>query len=231
MSVLSRIAVAASVLGVLSGPALSEGDPERGEALYRPCAACHMIGEGAIHRIGPHLNGIVGRGIGMVEGYRFSEIFEEAAAAGEVWTEMALDGFIANPGGYLPGTSMVFRGIRGADDRADLIAFLIQEGGSAEAPAAAGEDTGPPPEVAAILEYDGDVAYGQFLSSECTACHIGQGGDDIPSIRGLTPTVFIAGMVAYRSGERQHQVMNTLAARLGDEEIAALAAYFLSENN
>jgi cytochrome c len=85
MSVLSRIAVAASVLGVLSGPALSEGDPERGEALYRPCAACHMIGEGAIHRIGPHLNGIVGRGIGMVEGYRFSEIFEEAAAAGEVW--------------------------------------------------------------------------------------------------------------------------------------------------
>jgi cytochrome c len=58
-----------------------------------------------------------------------------------------------------------------------------------------------------------------------------RGGNDIPSIRGLTPNVFIGGMAAYRSGEREHQVMNTLAARLGDEEIAALAAYFLSENN
>ncbi len=231
MTVVSRIAAAACALGGFSGAALAEADPGRGEVLYRPCAACHMIGEGAIHRIGPHLNGIVGRGIGVVDGYEFSEIFEEAAARGEVWTEMALDGFIANPRGYLPGTSMVFRGIRTAEDRADLIAFLIQEGGPADAPAEAGEDTGPSPEVAAILEIDGDVAYGQYLSSECTSCHIGEGGDDIPSIRDLTPAVFIGGMVAYRSGERQHQVMNTLAGRLGDEEIAALAAYFLSENN
>jgi cytochrome c2 len=106
---------------------------------------------------------------------------------GDVWTEAALDGFIANPDGYLPGTSMVFRGIRAAEDRADLIAFIIQEGGSAEA----GEDTGPTPEVAAILAIEGDVAYGQYLSSECTSCHIGEGGRDIPSIRGLTPNVFI----------------------------------------
>lgn len=220
---------AALVLAVsgLAGMAAAEGDPERGEVLYRPCAACHMIGEGAINRIGPHLNGVVGRGIGGVEGYDYSDIFLEAAAQGEQWTESALDGFIANPDGYLPGTTMVFRGIRAAEDREDLIAFMIAEGGAAEA----GEDTGPTAEVAAILGIDGDVAYGRFLSSECTACHIGEGGDDIPSIRNLTPTVFIGGMAAYRSGEREHQVMNTLAGRLGDEEIAALAAYFLSENN
>jgi cytochrome c len=157
----------------------------------------------------------------------FSDIFLEAAAQGEVWTETALDGFIANPDGYLPGTSMVFRGIRAAQDRADLIAFIVQEGATADA----GEDTGPTPEVAAILAIEGDVAYGQYLSSECTSCHIGEGGEDIPSIRGLTPTCLHRGMAAYRSGERQHQVMNTLAGRLGDEEIAALAAYFLSENN
>jgi hypothetical protein len=82
-----------------------------------------MIGEGAIHRIGPHLNGLVGRGIGAVDGFVFSDIFLEAAALGEVWTENALDGFIANPDGYLPGTAMVFRGIRAAQDRADLIAY------------------------------------------------------------------------------------------------------------
>lgn len=227
MGARATIAAAAMAVCGTTGGAEVEGDPERGAILYRPCAACHMIGDGAIHRIGPHLNGIVGRGIGAVEGYAFSDIFLEAAAGGEEWTERALDGFIANPDGYLPGTAMVFRGIRAAEDRADLIAFLIEEGASAEA----GEDTGPSPEVAAILAIEGDVAYGQYLSSECTSCHIGEGGDDIPSIRGLTPTVFVAGLAAYRSGERQHQVMNTLAGRLGDEEIAALAAYFLSENN
>jgi cytochrome c len=79
---------------------------------------------------------------------------------------------------------MVFRGIRAAQDRADLISFLIQEGGSADA----GEETGPTPEVAAILAIEGDIAYGQYLSSECTSCHIGEGGEDIPSIRGLSPT-------------------------------------------
>jgi cytochrome c len=84
---------------------------------------------------------------------------------------------------------MVFRGIRAAQDRADLIAYIVEEGATAEA----GEDTGPSPEVAAILGIEGDVAYGQYLSSECTSCHIGEGGEDIPSIRGLTPTVFIAG--------------------------------------
>jgi cytochrome c len=130
-----------------------------------------MIGDGAIHRIGPHLNGLVGRGIGAVEGYDVLGHLPRGGRAGEVWTENALDGFIANPDGYLPGTSMVFRGIRAAQDRADLIAFIVQEGGSAEA----GEDTGPSPEVAAILAIDGDVAYGQYLSSECTSCHIGEG--------------------------------------------------------
>jgi hypothetical protein len=71
----------------------------------------------------------------------FSDIFLEAAAQGEVWTETALDGFIANPDGYLPGTAMVFRGIRAAQDRADLIAFIVEEGATAEA----GEDVGPAP--------------------------------------------------------------------------------------
>lgn len=84
------------------------------------------------------------------------------------------------------------------------------------------------PEVAAILAIAGDVPYGEYLSSECTACHQPDGGSDIPSIRGLAPSVFIAGLVAYRNGTREHQVMNMVSRRLGDEEIAALAAYFAS---
>ncbi|MCU4651406.1 c-type cytochrome [Roseibacterium sp. SDUM158016] len=219
-----RISALALALGVSAGGAVAEGDAARGETLYRPCMACHMIGEGAIHRIGPHLNGIVGRGIGSAEGFSFSDALQEAAARGDAWDEDALDSFLANPRGYLPGTAMVFRGIRSAEDRADLIAYLAEEGNAPAVAAAAATS----PAVLAILEIEGDVAYGQYLSSECTSCHIGEGGNDIPSIQGLPPQIFIAALDAYRTGHRHHQVMNTLASRLGDEEIAALAAYFES---
>jgi len=208
----------------------AEGDAADGERLFRPCMACHQIGGGAISRIGPQLNGLVGRTIGTVEGFTYSDTLTEAGAEGHLWTEAALSNFLEDPRGYMPGTSMVFRGIRSAEDRADLIAYMLQEGGPAEAAVAASDETGPSPEVAGILEIEGDIPYGEFLSSECTACHIGAGGEGIPSIRGLAPSVFITSMVAYRSGEREHQVMNMVSARLGDEEIAALAAYFRDQN-
>jgi cytochrome c2 len=191
-----------------------------------PCAACHMIGDGAINRIGPHLNGLVGRGIGAVDGYDFSDIFLEAAAQGRSGRKTALDGFIANPDGYLPGTSMVFRGIRAAQDRADLIAFIVQEGGAAEA----GEDTGPsprsrrssrsratsptantcrrnaPPAISAR-----EAGHSVDPGPDAERLHRGHGG--LPLGRTATPGHEHAGRTA------------------GDEEIAALAAYFLSENN
>lgn len=213
-------------MGLWTGTAWAEGDPARGEVLYRPCAACHMIGEGAVNRIGPHLNGLVGRRIGAVEGYDYSDPLITAGVDGDVWSEAVLDRFLESPRGYLPGTSMVFRGVRRDDDRIDLIAYLLEQGGPAEAPAEISEDTGPSPEIAAILEIEGDIAYGAFLSSECIACHRATGGEDIPSIAGLAPSVFIMGLAAYRDGTREHQVMNMVTARLGDEEIAALAAYF-----
>lgn len=228
---IGRALALAGALLAFPATVAAEGDPAAGERLFRPCMACHQIGEGAISRIGPHLNGLVGRTIGTVEGFRYSDTLTEAGLEGSLWSEAALSNFLENPRGYFPGTSMVFRGIRDEDDRADLIAYMLQEGGAAENAVAASTETGPTPDVAAILEIEGDVPYGAFLSSECTACHIGAGGEGIPSIRGLAPSVFITSMVAYRSGERQHQVMNMVSARLGDEEIAALAAYFRDQND
>lgn len=225
--VIPRCKVAALVAGTLSlTPFSASADAENGERLFRACAACHQIGEGAINRIGPQLNGLVGRLIGTVDEYDYSDTLAEAGVDGDVWSEAALSAFLEDPRGYLPGTSMVFRGIREESDRSDLISYLIQEGGTSEAAAEAGPETGPSPEIAAILAVEGDVAYGEYLSSECTACHRGAGGEDIPSIAGLAPSVFIAGLSAYRTGEREHPVMNMVASRLGDEEIAALAAYF-----
>jgi cytochrome c len=226
-----RIAsLVAALCGAAAG-ASAEGNAARGEALFRPCAACHMIGEGAIHRIGPHLNGLLGRGIGAAEGYDFSEAMVETGGDVGAWSESALDTFLANPRAFVPGTAMVFRGVPSAEDREDLIAFIVEEGGTVSEPAGAAAHSGPSPEIAAILEIEGDEAYGQYLSSECTSCHIGEGGEDIPSIRGMRESIFVAGLAAYRSGEREHQVMNTITARLGDEEIAALAAYFATADN
>ena len=218
-------AFAFATLAASTSPAVGQGDPARGEPLYRPCRACHMIGEGAVNRIGPHLNGLVGRAIGAVPGYEFSDDLTQAGAEGAVWNAETLDRFLAGPREYFPGTRMVFRGIRSEEDRADLIAYMLAEGGPAEEGAPMVE-VAVDPEVAAIVAIAGDVPHGEYLSSECTACHQPSGGADIPSIRGLAPSVFVAGMVAYRNGTREHQVMNMVSRRLGDEEIAALAAYF-----
>lgn len=221
-------ALALAVLASAPSPSDAEGDAAQGERIYRPCAACHMIGEGAVNRVGPHLNGIVGRPIGAVAGYEFSDVLAQAGAEGRVWDADALDRFLAGPREYFPGTRMVFRGIRSEEDRAHLVAYMLDAGGAAE-DVAADPDTGAvDPEVAAILEIAPDVPYGAFLANECTACHRAEGGGDIPTVRGLAPSVFIAGLVAYRNGSREHQVMNTISRRLGDEEIAALAAYFQS---
>ena len=221
-------ALAFATLAASTSPAVGQGDPAEGETLYRPCRACHMIGDGAVNRVGPHLNGLVGRPVGTVPGYEFSEDMAEAGAAGAIWSEAALDGFLSGPREYFPGTRMVFRGIRSDEDRAHLIAYLLEAGGPADTQGEPLAEVAPDPEVTAILAIAGDVPYGEYLSSECTACHRAEGGSDIPSIRGLAPSVFISGIVAYRNGTREHQVMNTVSRRLGDEEIAALAAYFAS---
>ena len=80
------------------------------------------------------------------------------------------------------------------------------------------------PEVLAII---GDPAYGEYLSGECTSCHQVSGADDgIPSITNWPKDDFVIAMHAYKEGVRLHPVMQMMAGRLSDEEIAALAAYF-----
>ena len=76
-----------------------------------------------------------------------------------------------------------------------------------------------------ILAIEGDVAYGEYLSTECTACHGTEGGR-IPPLAGLPAEYFAAALHDYREGHRDNAVMGNVAKSLGDEEIAALAAYF-----
>jgi cytochrome c553 len=74
----------------------------------------------------------------------------------------------------------------------------------------------------------GDRALGEYLSSECAACHQTSGRQvgGIPAIVGYPADQFIALMEAYRDKHRENQVMRTIAGRLTREELLALAAYY-----
>lgn len=109
--------------------ASQEGDPARGQDLYRACAACHSLAPGR-HMTGPSLADIWGHKAGTVDGFaRYSEALKGAQ---NLWDEDTLDAWLANPREYIPGNRMTFRGIPNATDRRDLIAFLrsVSQGGN-----------------------------------------------------------------------------------------------------
>ncbi|MCF2904130.1 c-type cytochrome [Octadecabacter sp. CECT 8868] len=101
---------------------------EAGQGVFRQCQSCHEIGTGASDRTGPQLNGIIGRTIGGVDGFRYSNVFKDAAEAGDVWTAEALDAYLADPRAAMPGTKMSFRGLRNPEDYAALLAYLQSAG-------------------------------------------------------------------------------------------------------
>lgn len=221
----------AAALSCLAGGAVGDelGDADRGETLFAKCKGCHEVGKGAKSRIGPHLNGLFGRTAGSIDGFRYSKAFDRAGAKGLEWHADTLAAFIANPKAIVPGTRMSFRGYDDATDQADLLAYLRTFSASPadipEAdPTARPTDHDIDPEILAI---EGDAEYGEYLSSECTTCHRTDGADEgIPSITLWPEDDFVIAMHAYKNKTRAHPVMNMMAARLNDEEIAALAAYF-----
>jgi cytochrome c len=126
---------------------------------------------------------------------------------------------------------MNFAGLDAPEDRADVIAFLRAYSASpADIPEAAPTARPTDPDHLldpAILAIRGDPAYGAYLSGECTTCHRLDGdATGIPSITGWPVEDFVVAMHAYKNNLRRNPVMNMMASRLSDEEIAALAAYF-----
>lgn len=97
---------------------------EAGEKVFKKCAACHKIGEGAKNGTGPQLNGIVGRAAGTVDGFKYSKPMLDAGAGGMVWDAAMLDGYLADPKGFMPKNKMSFAGLKKEDERAAVIAYL-----------------------------------------------------------------------------------------------------------
>ena len=99
---------------------MATADAAAGEKVFGKCKACHKIDGG--DSTGPHLNGVVGRGIASVAGFNYSTSMAEHA--GSPWDEQHLFDFLKNPKAFAANTKMSFAGLPKDKDRVDLIAFL-----------------------------------------------------------------------------------------------------------
>ena len=118
----SPLVAGAALAAALTTSALAQ-DVAAGEKIFNVCRACHEIGDGAKNEIGPVLNGIVGRKSGSYPGYSYSDANKNS---GIVWDEATLREYLKNPRVKVPGTKMVFPGLKRDDDIVNVIAFLKQ---------------------------------------------------------------------------------------------------------
>lgn len=95
-----------------------------GENVFKKCKACHKVGAGAKNGSGPQLNGLIGRTMGSVEGFKYSNGFIEAKQEGRVWDEAALAEFLAKPKAFMKGTKMAFSGLKKESDQTAIIEYL-----------------------------------------------------------------------------------------------------------
>lgn len=114
------LAAAAFAAGMSSAQAQ---DAAAGEKVFVPCKACHQVGENAKNAVGPTLNGLFGRKAGQVEGYSYSNANKNS---GLTWDEATFTDYIKDPKAKIPGTKMIFGGIKDEQKIKDLIAYLHQ---------------------------------------------------------------------------------------------------------
>ncbi|MGF1502844.1 MAG: c-type cytochrome [Paracoccaceae bacterium] len=121
------ITTAAAAAALAAGQATAQ-DASKGQRVYRACQACHVVDKEQ-NRVGPHLVGLIGREVASVDGYRYSKAMTEWGE-GKVWDEATFLEYIEDPRGIVKGTKMAYNGVKKEQDRADLLAFLKEEGGS-----------------------------------------------------------------------------------------------------
>lgn len=123
----TKVALAILVLaGVNAGTvagAQAAGDVASGEKIFNKCKTCHTL-EAGKNKIGPSLQGVLGRTAGTAANFNYSEAMKNAGAGGLVWSEETLDKYLTAPKELVPGNKMPFPGLPKPDERADVIAYL-----------------------------------------------------------------------------------------------------------
>jgi len=131
----SPVCTAFAILVAFAGQVRADDTAElakKGAPAYRICAACHSLQPG-VHLSGPSLAGLWGKKAASIAGYgRYTQALKKEDI---VWDEDTLNAWLADPQALVPGTTMMFRGVKKDETRVNLIAFLRQalaEGGAAK---------------------------------------------------------------------------------------------------
>jgi len=115
--------VLVAVTSIAAGQCARAQDVAAGETSFHKCMACHSIGDGAKNKVGPELNGLDGRKSGTAEGYSYSDANKNS---GITWGKDVFLEYITDPKAKIPGTKMIFPGIKNEKERNDLWAYVSQ---------------------------------------------------------------------------------------------------------
>lgn len=115
-----KLGIFTAVLCIMSAASQAQ-DLAKGEKVFKKCSACHSLGEGAKNKVGPQLNGIVGKAAGEIDGFKYSKAMQES---GLVWDEPTLIEYLRKPKNLVKGTKMAFAGLKKDDDIMNVIALL-----------------------------------------------------------------------------------------------------------
>ncbi len=118
------LAIVAVALAAMVQTAQAQ-DLAAGEQSFKKCLACHAVGEGGKNKVGPVLNGLDGRQSGTVAGFSYSDANKNS---GITWNEAVFKDYIKDPRAKIPGTKMIFPGIKNETEAGDLWAYLKQFG-------------------------------------------------------------------------------------------------------
>ena len=120
MHIHTLAAAAAALALVLGGPARADGDAAKGEKVYAKCKTCHEIATDK-NKVGPTLQGVIGRKAGTVAGFKYSEAMVNS---GVTWDAATIAEYVANPKEFIAGNRMAFAGLKKADEIEDLVAYI-----------------------------------------------------------------------------------------------------------
>lgn len=108
-------------------PHLASADAAAGEKVFKKCAACHNVADGAANKVGPNLWSILGAAPAQKAEFKYSSAMVAYGETGEPWSFESLNKFLLKPKNYIKGTSMGFAGLSKDGDRANLLAYLNQQ--------------------------------------------------------------------------------------------------------
>ena len=119
---MKKLVVTAVLIATFTGTGVAQ-DVEKGANVFKQCQPCHSLGPGAQNKIGPELNGLDGRTAGTVPNFMYSEPNKNS---GIVWNEASFKEYIKDPRAKVPGTKMIFPGVKNEQQANDLWAYIKQ---------------------------------------------------------------------------------------------------------